>query len=283
MTSKGERIYIHSLEPIWIEYGIFACLPKEGEDIFCDSVTFHFGQGYEFVSVLQKAGFTTRWFLHYSEPAFKALVLQQAVRDGIQDCIFPTVQTCKTSLAVSAPLQSTDTKYLLVNPPKEINTDQLMADVLENCWLILWGWLPDSDLHKVLAYCLRLGIRVCLGVPLHERYPFSLTALLDAITYFPVFETICFYTPAYLPESKTALTPNLLDECRAKVPVVIFEDENGIHFYCLSNELNYQVENIVGSNTLNRWFGSYFQTRLSGSTSHVAFIYAQSKLNTSCQ
>lgn len=279
-TCKSAGVFVFSLEPLWIDYGMFPRLPATGEDIFCDSVNFHYGRGYELVRALTKDGLPANWFLHYSEPAFQALVQQQAVRDGIQDCIYSTEQITKTSLAVTAPQQCGEKKYILVNPPKEMDTDQLMAVIPDNSWLVLCDWEQDHNLQKMLGNCQQHNIKVFLGIPIHERIPFSWSYLIKLSIQYPIIETLFLYVPAYLPELDMSIASDQLEKLKVQIPLIIQEDKQNIHFLYEKKIQSHRKKINGNSCTLNNFLAAYLQARFTGSTIPEAFAYAQDARNT---
>ncbi len=223
-TSLPKRdILIHSLEPLWIDYGVFPRLPNPGEDIYCDSLAFRFGAGYETAGVLNHLGRNAGWILQYEESVFQDLVRQQAQIDGISDHIESARQTYPAALAVTAPLRSGIQKTILTLPDAERADLAFLNTYPELTNLVLWGWQPGTELRRALETCQQHNIRVSLALPHHEKEPLDFDSLQILISKNPVIDLLVIYRTPYLPKSEDFMENSVLESLRQDFPLLLVE------------------------------------------------------------
>lgn len=276
-TPAGPAVYIHSLEPIWIDYGTFPRLPNTGEDIYCDGLAFRFGLGYALNRKLQDAKVPSYWFLHYAEEVFRSLAIQQAREDSLGERILPAQQCLQASLAISAPLKSGEKKFILVDPPQQLETDQVFVSVPNNSWLVLLDWKPGAALQEVLAGCCSRNIHVCLGLPYHEELPVDISQLLARLEDSSPVEFLFLYTPPYLPPPAQEIDENEFLRLCFRVPVVLPAGPDGCTVY--QSAKAWQLILPTGTEPgdwLTGWLAVYLKARLNGSPIAAAIDYAQS-------
>ena len=277
LTPSLPAVYIHSLEPIWIEYGTFPRLPNTGEDIYCDGLNFQFGLGYALNQKLQDAKVPSCWFVHYAEDVFRSLVNQQAQDDSIGDRMLPARQSFQASLAISAPLKSGEKKFILVDPPRKLAADQVCFSVPDQSWLVLLDWKPGESLQEVLAGCRLKNVHVCLGLALHEEKPVDTLQLLACLGETSPVDLVFFYSPPYLPPPAQHAARGLINKLCDSMPVVLIASLDELTVFQSEKEW----KSISSSENdpftwLAGWLAAYLQSRLHGSSVAAAIDYAQS-------
>ena len=280
LTPSFPVVYIHSLEPIWIEYGTFPRLPNTGEDIYCDGLNFQFGLGYALNQKLQDAKVPSCWFVHYAEDVFRSLVNQQAQDDSIGDRMLPARQSFQASLAISAPLESGEKKFILVDPPRKLSAEQVILSVPDHSWLVLLDWKPGESLQAVLASCRLKNVHVCLGLALHEEKPVDILQLLACLGEISHVDLVFFYSPPYLPTPAQHPDSGLISKLCASVPVVLTASHDGLSVFQTEKAWKpISAPGIVPSAWLTGWLAAYLKSRLHGSSAEASIGYAQSFLH----
>jgi len=276
-TLPHPAVYIHSLEPIWIDYGTFPRLPNTGEDIYCDGLNFQFGLGYALNQELQDAKVPSCWFVHYAEEVFRSMANQQARDDDLGDRLLPARQCFQASLAISAPLKSGEKKFILVDPPRKLAADQVCFSVPDQSWLVLLDWKPGESLQEVLAGCRLKNVHVCLGLALHEEKPVDTLQLLACLGEVSPVDLVFFYFPPYLPPPAQHADRGLINKLLASVPVVLIASLDELTVF--QSEKEWKSISSSGNDPftwLAGWLAAYLQSRLHGSSVAAAIDYAQS-------
>ena len=273
-TPSNPPVSIHSLEPLWIDYGVFPRLPRTGEDIYCDNLDFRFGLGYGLTGLLHKAGVPSFYNFYFIEEVFQNLVIHQARQDGFEKCIRPARQQFQACMAVSAPLKSGELKLILIDPPRQMDAALFCSTLIENSWLVLLNWKPDERLKNVLETCRDRNVCVCLGLPWHEEIPVNFSDLAAILDGRANAELVFIYSPPYLPPPCQPFNKETITALGSKVPVLlVFQQENlAVHH----SELVWESSSKPGmkqAEQLVHWLAAYLKTRTSGSSIEESLNY----------
>ncbi len=272
----NSAIYIHSFEPIWIDYGVFQRLPNPGEDIYCDNLNFRFGLGYNLTRWLSKLEVPALFSLHFSEEIFRNLAIQQAYQDGLEKYIIHSDQCFPASLAVSAPLKSGEQKLILVNPPRQVDATTFCSSVPDDSWLVLVDWKPDNGLEQVFETCRDKNVHVCLGLPWHEEVPVDRVDLELLLKKQSPVEMVFTYSPAYLPMSLLAVYDEAIQAVRDSIPVMILAHRDNA--MVLHTEKEWQAEPKTGLNQhdqLSCLLTAFLKARSGGLSIEESLTYTQ--------
>lgn len=275
-TPSSPPVSIHSLEPLWIDYGVFPRLPKTGEDIYCDNLDFRFGLGYGLTRQLHKAGVPSFCNLYFLEEVFQDLVTQQARQDGMEKCIIPARQKFQAGLAISAPLRSGEQKFILVDPPRQMDAALFCSKLIKNSWLVLLNWKPDESLKKALETCRDRNVRVCLGLPWHEEVPVNFSELAAILADRANTELVFIYSPPYLPPPSQPFNKDTVNALGSKVPVLLVVHQETLASHH-SGKVWEETPNpaMMLSEQSVHWLAAYLKVRTSGSSVEEALIYTQ--------
>ncbi len=267
-------MYVHSLEPLWIKYGIFPRLPKTGEDIYCDDLDFRLGLGYRLAGLLNEEGVPSFYYLYFSEEVFQDLVIHQAQQDGLEKCIIPARQKFQAGLAVSAPLRSGEQKFILVDPPRQMDAALFCSTLIKNSWLVLLNWKPDESLKVALETCRDRNIHVCLGLPWHEEVPVNFSDLAAILGDRAHAELVFIYSPPYLPPPVQPFNEDTISALGGKVPVLIVVHHEILRVHHSSQvwETTPNPGKIQGEQPVH-WLAAYLMARTSGLSIGESLIY----------
>lgn len=273
MSFHIPQVLIHSNEPLWIDYGIFPRLPHEGEDIYCDSLAFRLGYGYDLSKKLNTLGVETGWCLQYAEPVFQALAKSQAQRDEVSNSLVEICPTHPTPLAVSAPLRSGDHRTVIADTHYDLNTSWLMEADEKPSWLVLWNWLMNEKLHEIIPYCQQKKIAVCLGITQDENTGSDIEKVVSLLKGVPAVEVMIFHRPPYLPMTECGWKNSFIELLQDDIPVIMVEKSDGLQITSSTSE---QKTTHTAANFIE-WISFYIHHRQLGNDIVSAVGYAQSK------
>lgn len=271
MPSHLPQILIHSNEPIWIDYGLFPRLPHEGEDIYCDSLTFRMGYGYELAKKLNALNVKVGWCLQYAEPVFQALAKAEAQLDGISDSLVEITPTHPTSLAISAPLQSGDHRTVIANATYDLDISWLTENRQNPLWLVLWDWQANIKLCEIIAWCQKMKIPVFLGVTQSENIGIYIEKLVNLLKETSIVEGIVFHHPPYIQKKEIVLENSFVELLQKHIPVIIVKQNDGFRIISLINNILCDQTN----GCFIEWLSHYIHQRLQRKDVINSIIYAQ--------
>jgi hypothetical protein len=265
------QILIHSNEPLWIDYGIFPRLPHEGEDIYCDSLTFRMGYGYKLARKLNAFSIEVGWCLQYAEPVFQALAKSEAQLDGISDSLIEITPTHPTALAISAPLQSGGNRTVMAGTTCDLNIAWLTESEQCPSWLVLWDWKVNDRLSEVFAWCQKMNTPVFLGVTQSENTNGYIEKLVNLLKDTPIVEGIVFHHPPYVQAKEGELDNSLVELLQKYIPVIIVKQNDELRIISFNDSI--LDEKVNGC--FIEWLSRYIHQRFHGKDIASSVVYAQ--------